>query len=321
MQKQYVQHVDTSSDVEALRKAMKGMGCDERALIKVVTSPKYSNPWAMQQLVADYNKRFMRDLLKDIKSETRGVFEDGLLALLRGPLENDVRTLDKAMDRAGTDEIAVADVLLGRTNADMAAIVAEYKRIEGKSLLAEIKSEFDESLTRLYSMALSATKAEPSAPVIPHEIDVKATEVHQATEGVIGSNAVAVASVFASLNDAQLHAVDAAYQRKYHRNLQDVIEKEFRGDTEDAFLYMLAKAKDRAKADADWLRTPLTRSTGVKDKHFLYRITTLYWDRPRLEAAKDAYEKQHRRKLESDVKAYLGGDFEDLVVALIGGKR
>lgn len=321
MQKQYVQRVDTSSDVESLRKAMKGMGCDERAIIKVLTSPKYSNPWAMQQLVADYNKRFMRDLQKDIKSETRGVFEDGLLALLRGPLENDVRTLNKAMDRAGTDEIAVADVLLGRTNADVAAIVAEYKRVQGKDLLAEIKSEFDDTLTRLYSMALSGTRAEPSAPVIPHEIDTKATEVHQATEGVIGSNAIAVASVFAKLNDAQLHAVDAAYQRKYHRSLQDVIEKEFRGDTEDAFLYMLAKAKDRAKADADWLRTPLVRSAGVKDKHFLYRVTALYWDRPRLEAAKEAYEREHRRKLASDVKAYLGGDFEDLVVALIGGKR
>merc|ERR1712000_779392 len=47
-QKASVPFVDTTPDVEALRKAMKGMGCDERALIKVFTSPKYSSPWALK---------------------------------------------------------------------------------------------------------------------------------------------------------------------------------------------------------------------------------------------------------------------------------
>jgi len=299
---------------------MKGMGCDERALVKVVTGPKYSNPWAMQQLVDDYNKRFIRDLIKDIKSETRGTFEDALLALIRGPLENDVRTLDAAMDRAGTDEVALADVLLGRTNADARAIAAEYKRIKGKDLLTEIKSEVNDTLFRLYSMALSGARAEPYAPVHPVEIDPKVTELHQATEGVIGANAISVAQILATSNDAQIHAISEAYQRKYHRNLQDVIEKEFRGDTEDALLHMLIKARDRAKADADWLRAPLLRKSGAKEKHFIYRVTTLYWDRSRLEAAKEAYQREYGRRLVTDVKAYLDGDYEYLVVALIGGK-
>jgi annexin A7/11 len=83
---------------------------------------------------------------------------------------------------------------------------------------------------------------------------------------------------------------------------------------------MLIKAKDRAKADADWLRAPLLRQSGAKNKHFIYRLTTLYWDRPRMEAAKDAYERHYKRKFVADVKAYLDGDFEDFAVALTGGK-
>ncbi|KAG9254356.1 uncharacterized protein F5Z01DRAFT_687011 [Emericellopsis atlantica] len=309
-QKQFTQHVDTSPDVEALRKAMKGMGCDERALIRVLTGPKYSNPWTMQQLVDDYNKRFIRDLLKDIKSETRGTFEDALLALIRGPLENDVRTLDAAMDRAGTDEVALGLMFCW---AAPTLMPAPSRR--------KIKSEVNDTLFRLYSMALSGARAEPSAPVHPVEIDTKVTELHQATEGVIGANAISVAQILATSNDAQIHAISEAYQRKYHRNLQDVIEKEFRGDTEDALLHMLIKARDRAKADADWLRAPLLRKPGAKEKHFIYRITTLYWDRSRLEAAKEAYQREHGRKLVTDVKAYLDGDYEYLVVALIGGKN
>ncbi|KAL2186497.1 hypothetical protein L209DRAFT_385864 [Thermothelomyces heterothallicus CBS 203.75] len=48
-QKAWVQPVNTSSDVKTLRRAMKGMGCDEKALIQVLTSPQYANPWTMQQ--------------------------------------------------------------------------------------------------------------------------------------------------------------------------------------------------------------------------------------------------------------------------------
>lgn len=299
---------------------MKGMGCDERAIIKILTGPKYANPWAIQQLTQDYNKRFIRDLVKDIKSETRGDFEDALLALLRGPLEHDVYTLDKAMDRAGTDESAVADVLLGRSNADLVAIASEYRRIKGKDILGVIKEEFNEDMFRLYSMVFDVNKAEPSAPVIPHEIDAKVSEVHRATEGVIGANAISVSQIFASSNDAQINAINEAYKRKYHRDLEDVIEKEFRGDVEEALLHMLVSAKDKGRSDAEWLRSPLARKVGVKSNHFIYRITTLYWDKNRLAAAKDAYKKRFNVTLTRDVKEFLGGDLEDFVVALVGEK-
>lgn len=316
-----MQHVDASADVEGLRKAMKGMGCDEAAIIKIVTGPKYQNPWVIQQLTQDYNKRFIRDLEKDIKSETRGDLEDGLLAILRGPLANDIRTLDKAMDRAGTDEAAVADVLLGRSNADIRAIAAEYRRVKGKELLTEIKEEFNADLYRLYSMVLGGTRAEPGAPVIAAEIDSKVTELHQATEGIIGANAVSVAQIFASSSDAQLHAINEAYKRKYRRDLQEVVEKEFRGDVEDALLHMLLASSDRARSDAEWLRQPLARKFGVKSNLFIYRISTLYWDKGRLDAAKEAYRKYNNRPLSKDVKEFLSGDYEDLVLALIGEKK
>lgn len=302
---------------------MKGMGCDERALIKVLTSPKYSNPWAMNRLVKDYNARFIRDLVKDIKSETRGTFEDGLVALIQGPLETDARALDKAMDRAGTDETALADVLLCRSNADIRAITKKYQEVTRKNLSNEIKSEVDETLHRLYKMVLAAERKEPGpyGQVIQHEVEKHVTELHQATEGVIGSNAISVAQIFASSDDKHIEALNAEYQRKYHRGLQDVIEKEFRGDTEDALLHMLLIGTNKARADAEWLRQPLTRGIGVKDKHFIYRITTLYWNKPRLEAAKQEYERLYRKKLVTDAKEMLGGDYEDLVVALVGGKK
>ncbi|KAI0832258.1 Annexin [Hypoxylon sp. FL0890] len=321
-QRAFYAPVDTSSDVEALRKAMKGMGCDEAALIRVLTSSKYDNPWAMAQLVGDYNRRFMRDLGKDIESETRGDLETAFLALVRGPLEHDVRVLIKALDRAGTDEDALMDVLLCRSNADIRAITAEYKRIKGHELLVDIKDDVDDTLFRLYSMVLAATRAEDAAPVIAADIDRHVTELQRATEGTIGANAISVAQIFTSSNAAQLHALSEAYQRKYQRSLEEVIEKEFRGDMEDALLYMLENAINRARSDAKRLEKPLYR-TPRKDRLLINRVVSLYWDRNRLDAAKAAYQRysDFRTPLRSAIKAVLSGDYEDLMIALIRERK
>ncbi|SPN99935.1 related to ANX-14 annexin XIV [Cephalotrichum gorgonifer] len=316
-QKAWVQRVDTSSDVEVLRKAMKGMGCDEKSLIRVFTSPKYANPWAMEQLVRDYNSRFIRDLAKDIESETRGDLETALLALIRGPLLNDVHILDKALNRMGTDEAAVLDVLACRSNADIRAISAEYRRIKGKDLLVEIKEDFDDTLDRFYTMVLAATRAEDAAPVIAHEIDQKVTEVQRSTEGTIGANAISVAHVFTSSNASQINALAEAYQRKYHRSLEDVIEKEFRGDMEDALLRILHTSKRRAWSDAQRLNEAVVNR---KDRLLVNRAVTLYWDRPRLDEAKVAYKQRYGVTVGRTVKAQLNGDFEDVILALLGEK-
>jgi annexin A7/11 len=316
-QKAWAQPVNTSSDVEALRRAMKGMGCDEKALIRVFTSPQYSNPWAMQQLVQDYNSRFIRSLEKDIESETRSGLETALLALMRGPLGHDAYLLDKALNRMGTDEDALMDVLLNRSNADLRAITAEYKRVTQRDLLTDIKNDVDDSLFRLCSMLLAANRAEDAAPVLPHEIDQKVTELQRATEGMIGANAVSVAQIFASSNASQINAIAEAYQRKYHRSLQEVIEKEFRGDMEDALLRMLTAGQNRAWSDAFRLREALTKR---KNKLFINRVVSLYWDLPRLQAAKDAYKKRFNVTLAKEVKDLLKGDLEDVILAMIREK-
>lgn len=316
-----VQRIDTSADVEALRKAMKGMGCDERALVRIFANPKYQHPWAFQQLRTGYESRFMRDLEKDIQGETRGDFEDALVALIRGPLDHDVYTLGRALDRAGTDEEALMDVLLCRSNADIRAIAAAYRHVKGKDLLTVIKDDVDDTLFRLYSMVLSATRAEDAAPVVPADIDHKITELQRATEGIMGKNAIAVAQIFTSANNAQLQAMSIAYQQKYHRSLQEVIEKEFRGDMEDALLWMLTSAtEDGGKADADALRAPLSKT--LQNKRIItYRVLRLYWGgRARLYAAQAAYQRFYHKTLAMELKESLSGDYENLVIALIGGK-
>ena len=65
-------------DAEDLRKAMKGFGTDEAALIKICANRTNTQ---RQQIKAAYKASFGRDLIADLKSELHGKFEDAMIAL------------------------------------------------------------------------------------------------------------------------------------------------------------------------------------------------------------------------------------------------
>lgn len=78
---------DASQDADTLRRAMKGFGTDEDALILILSK---QDVFHMALLVETYLRRFSRNLEADIASETSGDFKEGLLALVRGPRMQDV---------------------------------------------------------------------------------------------------------------------------------------------------------------------------------------------------------------------------------------
>ena len=60
--------VNIEQDAADLRKAMKGIGTDEDAIIKIVANRTNAQ---RQQIKESYNKQFNRDIIKDLKSELR----------------------------------------------------------------------------------------------------------------------------------------------------------------------------------------------------------------------------------------------------------
>jgi annexin A7/11 len=109
---------------DQLRKAMKGFGTDEKALIAVLAR---LDPLQMAAVRDTYSRHLGRDLYKDVKSETSGYFGDALLSIIDGPLMHDVACIHLAIDGAGTKEWLLNDILLGRSNADMNAIRTAYE--------------------------------------------------------------------------------------------------------------------------------------------------------------------------------------------------
>ena len=213
---------NADADANGLRSAMKGFGTDERALIRILATKDALQATALRDA---FHRLHRRDLVLDIKSETSGWFEAGLVALARGPLLNDVHLLREAMSGAGTKEKALNDVLLGRTNADMNAIKSEYHRVFRRRLEDDVKGDLSLKTERHFMIVLSAQRAEDSAPIVKADIDRDVTELYNATEGKVGTDEIKVCSILSQRNDNQIRAISYEYQQKFARNLEDVIRR------------------------------------------------------------------------------------------------
>lgn len=201
---------------------MKGFGTDEKVLVNVLAS---KDPLQVVVLRDAFRTRHKRNLEDDVRSEVSGSLEDGLLAIIRGPLEQDVYLLHKAMDGPGTKEVVLNDVLLGRSNADMKAIKALYQQKYRTSLEAALKSDLSMKTERHFLMVVAANRAEDSMPVNPQQVDADVQEIYKATEGKMGTDELLVCDLLTHRNDAQIRAIAQAYEARYRRSLETVIIK------------------------------------------------------------------------------------------------
>lgn len=326
--------MNVTNEIDGLRKAMKGFGTDEAALIRILSKP---DPLQMMAIRQGYRQRHNRDIEKDIESETSGYFRDTLLSLVRGPLRNDVQAVHDAMAGMGTKEDIMNEVLLGRSNADINAIKQEYQKTYRKSLESDVKGDLSMKTERLFDMVLAARRAKESAPVVPQQIDQDVSEVYRATEGKAGTDQVlkspsephrirtanlfsqiTVCQILSSRSDNQLRAIAHAYEQKYRHPLEKVLKSEFSGHMEDALLYMIRAATDRAKNDATLLEESMA-GMGTKDVRLIYRVVRVHWNAQHLQQVKGAYKHHFKKDLATRIRGETRGDYEKLLVACIGG--
>lgn len=305
--------MNVSSEVEGLMKAMKGFGTDEKALIRILAK---QDPIQINTIRIQYNQRFMKDLVKELETETSGYFEKGLVSIARGPLTSDAWALYEATKGLGTKEAVLNDVLCARSNADINAIKAEYHQIFRQSLESDIRSDLSAGTEQLFVMILAAHRNEESAPIIPQQIEQDAAELSKALANIIGKNSQEVCQILTSRSDAQLRAIMQAYQRKYMKSLPSVIKSKFSGHMEDALLLILARANNRALSDAEQLEDAMA-GIGTKDQLLVQRVVRAHWNRQHMQAVRNEYQNKYKRTLVKRIQGETRGDYEKLMVACV----
>jgi len=137
-----------------LRKAMKGVGTDERALVDVICT---KNMVEMGYLNRAYTALFNRDLIKDLQSETSGDFRRILVSLASAGRETNPVDEDLAVKEAkdlynagegkwGTDEGTFNRIFANRSFPQLRATFLAYKKLRGQGMDAVIEKEMSGNL-------------------------------------------------------------------------------------------------------------------------------------------------------------------------------
>jgi annexin A7/11 len=310
----YAQGYMPEADADLLRKAMKGFGTDEKTLIRILAD---KDPIQINAIKTAYHARHKRHLLQDVQGETSGWLEEGLCAIIRGPLQQDVVYLRQGTEGPGTKEKILNDVLLGRSNADMQAIKAEFQKTYRTSLESVIKGELSMKTERHFLMVLAANRAEESAPVIPQQVDQDVMDIYRATEGKVGTDELLVCSILSQRSDRQIGAIAHTYKQKFTRDLETVIKKEFSGHMELALLHQLRTGTDRAMRDALLLEDAMA-GMGTEDRLLVNRVVRMHWDRNHMMQVKGAYQHHFHKSVTSRIRGETSGDYERLMCACFG---
>lgn len=292
---------------------MKGFGTDEKALIQTLAR---LDPYQMAAVRAQYKQHLGRDLYKDVKSETGGYLEQGLLAVIEGPLGHDVQCARDSIQGVGTKEWLMNDILLGRSNADLSAIKMAYEQKFHKSLTRDVEEDLSFKTAALFKAVLRGHRHEESVPPNPQAIDAEVRALHHATAGRMVNNIDEVVGIFSRSSNWELKAIDDAFYARYHMKLEKHIEKEFSGHMEDAFITMLRSATNPALRDAILLEECMA-GMGTKDERLVVRVVRVHWDRQHKERVKSEYQRRYGKDLIQRVRGETSGDYRDLMVALL----
>uniref|UniRef100_A0A670IHX3 Annexin n=1 Tax=Podarcis muralis TaxID=64176 RepID=A0A670IHX3_PODMU len=310
---------NADGDAKVLRKAMKGFGTDEDAIIEVVTQRSNTQ---RQEIIQAYKSHYGRDLIADLKSEISGPLAKVILGLMMTPAQYDAKQLKKAMEGAGTDESVLIEILATRNNQEIQAINTAYNDAYSKSLEDALSSDTSGHFKRiLISLALGArdeggedlAKAQADAQVVAETLKLSDVSGDDST-----SLETRFMTVLCTQSYPQLRRVFQEFVKMTNHDVAHAINKRMSGDVRDVFLAIVRSVKNKQAFFADKLYKSM-KGAGTDDRTLiriivsrseidLLNIRREFWD---------IYDKSLYHMIEKDTS----GDYCKALLAICGEEK
>uniref|UniRef100_A0A8C2ERQ1 Annexin n=1 Tax=Cyprinus carpio TaxID=7962 RepID=A0A8C2ERQ1_CYPCA len=303
---------DPLRDVEVLRKAMKGFGTDENAIIELLGSR--SNKQRVP-LKAAYKTTYGKDLVSDLKSELRGNFEDLVLAMLKTPTHFDASELREAISGAGTDEACLIEILSSRSNAEIQEITKIYKAEYGKSLEDAISGDTSGHFRRLL-VSLSQGNRDERETVDISMAKQDAQKLYAAGEKKVGTDESQFNAILCARSKPHLRQVFHEYQQMCGKDIEKSICGEMSGNVESGMVAVVKCIKNTPAYFAERLHKSM-QGAGTKDRT-LIRIMVSRSEVDMLDIRQE-YLRLYGKSLYTAISGDTSGDYKKLLLKLCGG--
>jgi annexin A7/11 len=298
------------NDCQILHGAMRGLGTDERTIINIICS---RNAIQRAEIRRRYISLYGKDLIKKLKDELSGNFEDTCVGLFMTPPEYDAYCLYKAMKGIGTNEGVLIEILGTRNNQEIQMIKAEFLKNYGKPLEKWITSETSGHLRKLLVSIIQCNRSMNPVPD-PIICQSDAQALYHAGEGRWGTDESTFVRIFTQRSGAELDLISRHYQQLRGNTLHHAIDKEFSGDTKKLLHTILEGIQNPPAYFARRLRESL-EGIGTNDSRLVRVIVSrCEIDMPLI---KQEYRRLYGRDLLHDVRSDTSGDYKRILTHLI----
>ncbi|GJQ75977.1 hypothetical protein Trydic_g18032, partial [Trypoxylus dichotomus] len=298
-------------DAEILRKAMKGFGTDEKAIINVLS--RRTNAQRLQ-ISVEFKTLYGKDLVKDLKSETSGKFEDLLVALMTPLPYFYAKELHDAIVGLGTDEDVLIEVLCTKSNAEIRTIRQAYHSLYNKSLEDDLKGDTSGTFKRLM-VSLCNSGRDESMVTNQAQAAHDARSLLRAGELRMGTDESTFNMILCQRNFVQLRLIFEEYYKITGHDFEQAIKNEFSGNSKEGMLAIVRSIRNLPGFFAKCLHNAIA-GLGTNDKTLIRVVTT----RCEIDMGniKQNYLAQYGETLADAIKGDTSGDYKKLLLALIG---
>lgn len=243
-------HFQPAEDGDNLRAAMKGFGTDEQAIIDILTARSNSQ---RQEIAKYFSESLERDLIKDLKSELGGKFEDVIVGLMLPPDQYLCKQLNKAMAGMGTDDSALVEILCTKNNEEIKKLVAVYEDskldcfaneidsniikllVYDRPLAEHLCSETSGHFRRLLTLIITGVRDETGL-IDPEKVNEHAQALYAAGEAKLGTDEKVFNRIMAHSSFAHLKLVFEEYKKVSGQTIEQAVKHEMGGELKDALM-------------------------------------------------------------------------------------
>lgn len=301
---------DARADAEALRKAMKGFGTDEKTIINVLAN---RSNLQRQEIETQFKTLYGKDLIKDLKSETSGNFEKLILALMMPLPQYYAKELHDAMSGVGTEEHVLIEVLCTMSNHEINIIKQAYECMYGSTLEDDLISDTSGNFKRLM-VSLCCANRDESFDVDHGAAIEDAKELLRAGELRFGTDESTFNAILVQRNVPQLRQIFHEYQNITGHSIEDAIENEFSGDIKKGLLAIVKCVKNRPGFFAEQLYKSM-KGLGTEDDRLIRLVVTR--SEVDMGEIKEVFQQQYGDSLENFISDDCSGHYKKCLLALV----